>query len=214
MAAESCPFQPRGGVAGEQGTGAQAWGTGGLAEAQVFGLGGLTHCTHTKRESGLRALLREQKGSWASVFAIFDCQIPSHVSLWPPWTQPAMLRGLPRSTGHMEKYPQTQAFPPWTLITSFQPERLKASQLFFTRTLHSWSLQAKTEGQALLANHLTSAENVASLSLSQPKYKAFMVIWEGNRKKKDMVICSNGRINWKHVEPVELLVLVLIITGI
>lgn len=131
-----CPFQPRGGVAVEQGrgVGAQARGTGGLAEAQGFGLVGLTHCTHTKREGGLRALLREQKGSWASLFAIFDCQIPSHVSLWPPWIQPAMLRGLPRSTGHMEKYPQTQAFPPSTLITSLQPERLKASQFFLTRT--------------------------------------------------------------------------------
>lgn len=55
---------------------------------------------------------------------------------------------------------------------------------------------ADPEGQALLANHLTSAENVVSLSLSQPKYKDFMVIREGNRnKKKDMVMCSHGRIN-------------------
>lgn len=49
-----------------QGRGAQAWGTGGLAEAEGFVLLGLTHCTHTKRKGGLRALSREQKGSWAS----------------------------------------------------------------------------------------------------------------------------------------------------
>lgn len=35
--------------------GAQARGTGGLAEAQGFGLVGLIHCTHIEREGGLRA---------------------------------------------------------------------------------------------------------------------------------------------------------------
>lgn len=60
----SLPAKRRSGSgAGEQGMGAQAGGTGGLAEAQGFGVVGLTHCTHTKREGGLRALLREQKGS-------------------------------------------------------------------------------------------------------------------------------------------------------